>query len=212
MAMPIRPKIYHICHVDRLPSILASQGLFSDAKVMHHALPGTTVGMHHIKQRRLTELYLDSRPGLLVGECVPFYFCPRSVMLYLIYRRNSELTYQGGQESIVHLEADLHETVAWADANARRWAFTLSNAGSRYFEDRADLRQLNEIDWDAVQSNRWQQCKEDKQSEFLLEESFPWALVRRIGVHNERTYAQVLHSLQQQQHKPTVEVRAEWYY
>lgn len=212
MAMPIRPRIYHICHVDRLPSILASQGLFSDAKVMHHALPGTTVGMHHIKQRRLTELYLDSRPGLLVGECVPFYFCPRSVMLYLIYRRNSELTYQGGQESIVHLEADLHETVAWADANARRWAFTLSNAGSRYFEDRADLRQLNEIDWDAVQSNRWQQCKEDKQSEFLLEESFPWALVRRIGVHNERTYAQVLHSLQQQQHKPTVEVRAEWYY
>lgn len=212
MAMPIRPKIYHICHVDRLPSILASQGLFSDAKVMHHALPGTTVGMHHIKQRRLTELYLDSRPGLLVGECVPFYFCPRSVMLYLIYRRNSELTYQGGQESIVHLEADLHETVAWADANARRWAFTLSNAGSRYFEDRADLRQLNEIDWDSVQSNRWQQCKEAKQSEFLLEESFPWALVRRIGVHNERTYAQVLHSLQQQQHKPTVEVRAEWYY
>lgn len=212
MAMPIRPKLYHICHVDRLPSILASQGLFSDAKVMHHALPGTTVGMHHIKQRRLTELYLDSRPGLLVGECVPFYFCPRSVMLYLIYRRNSELTYQGGQESIVHLEADLHEAVAWADANARRWAFTLSNAGSRYFEDRADLRQLNEIDWDAVQSNRWQQCKEDKQSEFLIEESFPWALVRRIGVHNERTYAQVLHSLQQQQHKPTVEVRAEWYY
>lgn len=212
MAMPVRPKIYHICHVDRLPSILASQGLFSDAKVMHHALPGTTVGMHHIKQRRLTELYLDSRPGLLVGECVPFYFCPRSVMLYLIYRRSSELTYQGGQESIVHLEADLHETVGWADANARRWAFTLSNAGSRYFEDRADLRQLNEIDWDAVQSNRWQQCKEAKQSEFLLEESFPWALVRRIGVHNERTYAQVLHSLQQQQHKPTVEVRAEWYY
>lgn len=212
MAMPIRPRIYHICHVDRLPSILASQGLFSDAKVMHHALPGTTVGMHHIKQRRLTELYLDSRPGLLVGECVPFYFCPRSVMLYLIYRRNSELTFQGGQESIIHLEADLHETVAWADANARRWAFTLSNAGSRYFEDRADLCQLNEIDWDAVQSNRWQQCKEAKQSEFLLEESFPWALVRRIGVHNERTYAQVLHSLQQQQHKPTVEVRAEWYY
>ena len=55
-------------------------------------------------------------------------------MLYLIYRRNEELTYKGGQEPIVHLEADLHATIAWAQQNARRWAFTLSNAGAYYFE------------------------------------------------------------------------------
>lgn len=212
MPMPAQPKIYHICHVDRLPSILDCNGLFSDAKVLELDLPGTVVGMSNIKQRRLNELRLDSHPTLFVGQCVPFYFCPRSVMLYLIHRRNAELTYQGGQAQIVHLESDLYETVAWANANKRRWAFTLSNAGSYYFEDRADLANLHEIDWDAVQARIWNQCKEAKQSEFLFEESFPWGLVRRIGVSNNIVYGQVLNALQQQEHKPTVEVKTDWYY
>ena len=30
----------------------------------------------------------------------------------------------------MHLEADLNEVVAWADASGRRWAFSLSNAGA----------------------------------------------------------------------------------
>ncbi|MBE0347362.1 DarT ssDNA thymidine ADP-ribosyltransferase family protein [Pseudoalteromonas peptidolytica] len=37
-----------------------------------------------IKQRCLTELTLSSYPDLFVGQCVPFYFCPRSIMLYVI--------------------------------------------------------------------------------------------------------------------------------
>lgn len=55
---------------------------------------------------------LNSHPGLYVGQCVPFYFCPRSVMLYVIYCANhDELSYRGGQGPILHLEADLYETV-----------------------------------------------------------------------------------------------------
>lgn len=130
--VPQQPKIYHIAHVDRLPSIVATGGLLSDALVQAQALGGTMVGMNHIKQRRLTELQLASHPGLFVGACVPFYFCPRSVMLYLIHRRNAELAYKGGQEPIIHLQADLGAVVAWANAQPARWAFTLSNAGS-YF-------------------------------------------------------------------------------
>lgn len=212
MPTPAQAKIYHICHVDRLPSILACQGLFSDAKVLALALPGTVVGMSNIKQRRLNELRLNSHPTLFVGQCVPFYFCPRSVMLYMMHVHSGELTYKGGQDCIIHLEADLNETVAWANQNNRRWAFTLSNAGSRYFEDRASLAQLSEINWNAIQARMWNQCREEKQSEFLLEESFPWGLVRRIGVSNNVVYRQVLNALQQQEHKPRVEIKADWYY
>lgn len=132
-------------------------------------------------------------------------------MLYLIYRQSSDLEFKGGQGPIVHLEADLQRTVAWAEANNRRWAFTLSNAGSRYFEDRADLNQLSEVNWDAVHAPSWQQCKEQKQSEFLIEESFPWQLVERVGVLNQSTYGQVVNALCQE-HRPLVEVRPEWYY
>jgi hypothetical protein len=211
MPVPARPKIYHICHVDRLASIVAG-GLLSDAEVQRLAPPGTVIGMSNIKQRRLTELTLASQPGLFVGQCVPFYFSPRSVMLYLIHMRNAELDYKGGQGPIVHLEADLHDAVAWAHANGRRWAFTLSNAGSRYFEDRADLARLGEIDWDAVEARQWSGCKERKQAEFLVEESFPWHLIERIGVYSGAINTQVAHALPVGGHRPPVAVLPAWYY
>lgn len=217
MPPPAAPKIYHIVHVDRLPSIIAEGGLLCDAEIVQRQAAGqtmgTTIGMSDIKQRRLTRLSLTSHPGLFVGQCVPFYFCPRSIMLYLIHRANhEELTYRGGQGPIVHLEADLAGTVAWANGNARRWAFTLSNAGAFYFEDRADLAQLSEIDWDAVQARDWRGKKEGKQAEFLVEQSFPWDLVSRIGVGSQQVYGQVRAALQAAAHKPHVEIKPDWYY
>lgn len=210
--MPQQPKIYHIAHVDRLPSIVADGFLWCDAEVIRRAPAGTTIGISSIKQRRLT-LPLNSHPNLHVGDCVPFYFCPRSVMLYLIYQGNHrELGYRGGQSSILHLEADLHATVAWANAQSARWAFTNSNAGSRYFEDYDDLAHLGEIDWNAVQARDWRQCKEGKQAEFLLEHSFPWHLIERIGVLNRTIYQQVLNTLPVNGHRPTVEICPDWYY
>ena len=54
------------------------------------------------------------------------------------------------QEPILHLEADLHTIVKWADTEEKRWAFTVSNAGAAYFEDRCDLEQLEEVNWQAI--------------------------------------------------------------
>ncbi len=144
---PTEPKIYHIIHVDRLASVLGDDALLCDATIASRMSPGTTIGMTDIKARRL-QSPLGSRPGLHVGDCVPFYFCPRSVMLYLIARSNHpNLQYRGGQDPILHLEADMHSSIAWAEKNARHWAFTLSNAGAVYFEDRCQTSQLNEINW-----------------------------------------------------------------
>jgi len=213
MPVPAEPKIYHIAHVDRLPSIIADGCLWCDAEVIRRTPPGTTIGMNSIKERRLNELTLTSHPGLHVGDCVPFYFCPRSIMLYLIYQANHpELTYHGGQTPIVHLEADVRQTVAWAEAHGLRWAFTLSNAGARYFEDRCDLNQLDEINWDAVEARTWPQCKEGKQAEFLIERQFPWHLIERIGVYSAGVYRQVKTALQAATHKPRVEIKRDWYY
>ena len=210
--VPQQPKIYHIAHVDRLPSIVADGFLWCDAEVVRRAPAGTTIGMSSIKQRRLT-LPLGSHPDLHVGDCVPYYFCPRSVMLYLIYQGNhQELGYRGGQGPILHFEADLRAVVAWANAQPARWAFTLSNAGSYFFEDRNDLARLSEINWTAVQARDWRAHKEGKQAEFLLEHRFPWHLIERIGVHSPVVYRQVVNTLPANGHRPPVEVRADWYY
>lgn len=173
-----------------------------------------SIGMSSIKQRRLA-LPVKCHPPDMVGAYVPFYFGPRSIMLYLIRMANHpELTYRGGQEPIVHLEADFGATVRWAEAHGKRWAFTLSNAGAAYTEFRADVARLSEINWDAVTATDFRDpmVKEGKQAEFLLWEFFPWELVRRVGVQSTVIHSRVLRSIESSTHRPSVEVRPEWYY
>ena len=214
MPPPVNPKIYHIVHVDKLASISADGCLWSDAELAQRPDTGTVIGMNNIKARRMNELTLASHPGLYVGQCVPFYFCPRSVMLYLIHRRNSELTFQGGQGPIVHLVSDLNAVVAWAQANEQRWAFSLSNAGSYYFEDRSDLTNLHEVNWAAVQTHQWSgsPTKEQKQAEFLIEQQFPWHLVEEIAVINQLTGQKAVQAITGAEHRPAVQIRPAWYY
>jgi hypothetical protein len=207
-------KIYHILHIDRLRSVINSDGLLSDA-LMQGEDNGTVIGMSHIKSRRLNELMLRSHQGLYVGRCVPFYFCPRSVMLYFIFCRNhSDLTYTEGQDPVIHLESRLSRAIRWADRNNLRWAFTFSNAGSRSFDDAADIRRLTEIDWDAVNAKYWQDpyVKEKKQAEFLVEDRFHWRLIERIGVNTKEVRERALDILEKAKHQPDVEILQRWYY
>jgi ssDNA thymidine ADP-ribosyltransferase DarT-like protein len=207
------PSIYHITHVDNLAGI-AAEGLCSDAVMLRRGGPNTAIGMSAIKQRRLT-LPVKCHPGDSVGDCVPFYFCPRSIMLYLIYMANHpDLTYRGGQGPIVHLEADMEETVEWAESEGLRWSFTLSNAGAVYTEFRNDLNDLGEVDWPAVRAIDFRdaQVKEGKQAEFLVMESFPWELVRRVGVRTAEIQATVQAALDPDAHCPPVDIRPDWYF
>jgi len=56
VTVPAQPKLYHIAHVDRLPSIVADGCLWCDAEVARRRPVGTMIGMNTIKQRRLSEL------------------------------------------------------------------------------------------------------------------------------------------------------------
>ena len=218
--VPDQPKIYHITHLDRLPSITEDGKLWCDAVMASRQNKGTVIGLSEIKQRRLSN-FLTSHADLRlkVGDCVPFYFCPRSVMLFVIHKKDHrELGYAGGQEPIVHLEADFHLVVKWAKERKRRWAFTTSNAGSYLFEDYSDLEQLNKIAWGAVQAEWWENTpefpdrKENKQAEFLLQGYLPWTLIDRVGVYSHQVREQVLSTLITVEHRPPVEVKKDWYY
>ena len=134
-------------------------------------------------------------------------------MLNAIYNGSPGLAYKGGQEPIVHLEADLREVVTWADLSSRKWAFTTSNAGGNDFEDYNDLSQLDQIDWEAVRAKWWAgNRKEPKQAEFLLEYALPWEWVSHIGVQTQETYHKVMAHLQAYTHEPSVRIEPSWYY
>lgn len=213
---PTHPKIYHITHVENLASIIADGELRSDSEMIARGGPKAAIGMSKIKQRRLG-LAVDGHPGCYVGDFVPFYFCPRSIMLFVLHRANHvELNFHGGQGPIVHLEADLHAVVEWAQAEGRRWAFSLSNAGAYYSAAnfRTSLARLDEIDWTAVAANDFRDArvKEAKQAEFLVHRSFPWSLVARIGVHSQTVFNQCTSVLASASHRPRLERRSDWYF
>jgi hypothetical protein len=106
----------------------------------------------------------------------------------------------------------LNATVAWAEQNALRWAFTLSSAASRHFEDRCDLAHLNEIDWNAVNAHYWSSVRDQKQAEFLLERNFPWPLVEEIAVLNQAAGERAVLAIAGSEHRPDVRIRPAWYY
>ncbi len=150
-----------------------------------------------------------------MGEYVPFYFCPRSIMLYILHMGNSpDITYSGGQTPIVHLRADLNAVITWAEDKKRRWACSDRNAGAfiaSFFKGRKDL---NKINWPAVAKTDFRDSlvKEGKQAEFLLYESFPWSLIEAIGVRNEAIRTKVQAALRGAAHRPPVTVETSWYY
>lgn len=214
-ARPAHPKLYHITHVDNLAAIVADRCLVSDATMLVRAGPQQAIGMSSIKRRRVEELEVACHPGTKVGEYVPFYFCPRSVMLYVIHCANHpELTYRGGQDPIVHLEADLWEVIRWADSEDRRWAFSLSNAGAYYTEFRSRQEDLDELDWTAIAARdfRAPEIMERKQAEFLVYRFFPFDLVERIGVRSEAIRRRAESAISCSGHRPAVEIHPEWYF
>lgn len=209
---PSSVKIVHILHVDKLASVLREGGLWCDAEVRRRDVGGTEIGFPHIKERRLRRP-LRSWPELHVGECVPFYFWPRSVMLYKLYRKDDpELPYAGGQEPIVHLVADFRQTVAWAAQKGARWVFTDSNAGAALFEEYREERDLGKLNWGAISARYWWSRREAKQAEFLLERFFPFGLVQHIGVFSEDYRRQVCAILNDTGYSPEVQVHRDWYY
>ena len=41
-----------------------------------------------------------------------------------------DISYKGGQQPIVHLQADFHKVINWANSNSVSWAFSNGNAGA----------------------------------------------------------------------------------
>lgn len=212
---PANPKICHITHVNNLPGIVQANGLWSDAKRIELGLGTSLIGMSRIKQRRLTEIDVSCYPGTKVGQYVPFFYCPRSIMLFILHRGNhDDIDYRDGQGPIVHLVADLDASIQWAATNGVPWALSPTNASARYtsfYNQRADL---NRIDWQAVFNRDFRDpaVKEAKQAEFLMFNWFPWDLVEQIGVFDQTVALTAQQHIAGAAHQPPVLAKNAWYF
>jgi len=200
--------IYHITPVDNLPGIIKEGGLYCDRDAKN--IKFVSIGHKHIKERREKKI-VPNGPGGVVSDYVPFYFAPRSPMLYAI-NRGGVAGYAGRQEPIIHL---CSSTEAVAEAGLQ-WVFTEGQAAMDYTDFYDDFKDLKEIDWPLMKSRYWHdtdnypdRCRR-RQAEFLVYNFFPWKLVAEVGVCNTLTAQKVQRILNGD--PPPVAIKQDWYY
>lgn len=201
-------QIFHITHLQNLPSILAAGGLWSDAQRIAQQLNTTNIGHSHIKARR-RERPVATASGGMLGDYVPFNFCSRSVMLYVIHRGSVE-GYEGGQEPVLHLVSSVGRAVD----SGRPWAFTDRHAELAYTKYFESLDEESNVDWDVMPKRMWseEQTKEKRQAEFLIHDFCGFGVFEEIGVMTEEMAEQVRALLQGTAFSPRVSVQRSWYY
>lgn len=203
---PSKVLIYHITNVANLTGILEEDGLHSDA-AMAKRQPSVIIGYDHIKLRRLQKIPVPCCEWRRVGEFVPFYFCPRSPMLFTVNKGNTGHA-SGCQKDIVHLIS----TVATGIATGKAWAVSSGNAGAFHTTFAAKLESLDALDWAAIRATQWQGKQHQKMAEFLVADFFPWSAIQGIVCQNSVTAAKVNAILTGAKHQPPVEVKTSWYY
>lgn len=206
--------IYHLTQIANLPTIIQEGCLWCETETIRRGLRPTNIGYEHIKERRRKWTVEVSEGGVL-GDYVPFYFGPRSPMLYTISRGNVP-GYTQGQNEILHLVANAEKI----SRDGLSFTFTDGHAVvelSRFF---ADLADFDKIDWEVMRSRYWNDTLQDpdrcrrRQAEFLIYLNLPWNYIQEIGVRLVTIERQVIQILDQMgvNHQPRVIVRPEWYY
>ena len=205
-AIPPNPQIFHITHVENIPSILGHGCIWSDSQRIKRNLVTTNIGYSHIKQRRLNRP-VTTGVGAKLGDYVPFNFCARSVMLYVVARGHED--YVGGQDQIVHLVSSVNTAIALG----KPWAFTDLHADLGYATYFSSLDKLGEVDWTVMPLTYWannDDTKQKRQAEFLVYDSFPWSAVELIGVRTPAIAAHLRPLIPGG--TPPVAIKPNWYY
>lgn len=205
--------IYHITHINNLTSILKSGGLIANGRLRRQGINYLDIAHEGIQDRR-ARTCVPCGAGRVLHDYVPFYFAPRSPMLYAIHRGNVK-AYQQGQRPVIHLVSEAEAI----EAEDLAFAFTDGHAVIHYTQFFDDLNELDYvIDWEIMQERYWRDTEEDgdrtrrRQAEFLVYQFCPWTLITEIGVINSTTQTQVQQILQNFNHQPTVRVYSNWYY
>ncbi len=136
------------------------------------------------------------------------------MLLQLHTGRVKEFTDQ--QPSLVYLVSTVQRVV---DAGLG-WVFSDGHGIARYTQWFERIEDLDKVDWVAVNSIIWKDTVDDmdrqrkKQSEFLVHEACPWAVIGEIGVCNYwalQRVESVLSGFPPMMCRP-VHIQRAWYY
>jgi hypothetical protein len=177
--------IYRFLHIDNLALILKRQALHAPKHAPKDGGAYKTIHKIGIQEERRRSP-IPCGPGGVIHDYVSFYFGPRSPMLLQLHTGRVE-GYRETQEPLIYLVS----TAQAVSKRAAGFVFSDGHGIATYTDWYADLAQLDEVDWTAVNARYWADTVDDpdrqrrKQAEFLVYRSCPWDLIDEIVVFND---------------------------
>lgn len=199
--------LYHLTHINNLPSILQRESLWSHACIKTHEVSYSDVANQDVQTRR-------ERTKIPIGMCgnlhdyVPFYFAPRSPMLYVIGRQHPP------QQNMVYFMT----STAMIQQHCPAFVFTDAHAIRRLTNFYEELTDLDKIDWPIMKATIWTDTDEDpnrkarRQAEFLVHNEVPLKACLGFAVYDEQIKHRVEQLLQQNGISLPVAVRRPFYF
>lgn len=210
MAAPLDPiDVYHFTHLRNLPGIV-KDGLHSDASCRRKGLTQVQVGSAGIRERRLRLPVGNVGPGGCVGDYVPWYFGPRSPMMFTLSRNNYE--FQEGFDEVVYLVSSVPRIIGLGC----QWVASDRNAALNLAEFTDDEDELSRhISWEVIEARYWTDFADGadlRAAEFLVHEWVPWEAAEAVVTKTSKTRAAVEEMIEGLHHSPPVAVRHNWYF
>jgi hypothetical protein len=196
---PMPTRVLHMTRIERLPSVV-EHGLLPDNVCRQRQIGGVEIGYDHIKRRRAMRPVPCGGGGTL-ADYVPFYFAPRSPMLYAVTR------------GLVSAEAANTERIVYLVSSTQ----TLREAGMTVVASNRHA-ELDFVDWPLMTATYWNNTpndpdrKERRQAECLVQPCVSWQVIEGIATKTEGARAQVRLALGTACEPPPVDVRADWYF
>lgn len=204
--------LYHFTHIDHLPSVI-SNGLQSDTLARSSSLNTVEVGNQRIKEARRARA-VEVVPHGVVADYVPFYYAPRSPMMYAIHC-GSGVEYRDGCDKLIYLLT----TVERLAEHRVTSIYTDRNAVLAFAQYATEPRALDElVDWDLMAARYWNNTPDDssrrerRMAECLAHNVCPWPVFSGIATYSDAYQAKVRAVLAQAGVSTSVVVRRGWYF
>lgn len=216
-------RIFHICPICNLASIAKAKALYAKAKLARKGMTYGNIAYQGAQGKRAAKL-VTKPPAGTIHDYVPFYFAPRSPMLFTINKGNvPDCPYR--QQDIVHFMTTVEVIVE----NKLPFVFYDYNATLDIATCYSNLNDLGKINWplfyelpcldgycmffkNDINKPKYMLRRETRQAEFLVHEKVPLKLMDRVGVYSEAKAEEVRQVFRKAGVDLEVEAKPEWYF
>jgi hypothetical protein len=193
METPEKIWLYRIIHIDNLDYILKN-GIYT-SESPNFDPDFKSIGDPSLINYRKNISACDP-PGGYLSEYIPFYFGPRSPMLFQIAKGYEDIP-KHPQEDIIYLITSFNQV----KLHQLEYFFTDGNARSETANKYNNEHNFQSLDWTTIYGTYWKSDETDllrkqkKQSEFLVKNYVPITCIEYIGVYNDVAKQNILHLL-----------------